>query len=207
MDVLQSYFDRMMALNRQRGMTGNAQYGKGMDAALAEGYFDSYQKNKNASQDLALRQRGLDIQQQGVDISRMNAETNKTTALAGVDNTNRQLELYNKALRKNEAWQWAGAGTQALTLGGSAYLKNKEIELKTPTPALAKPTSTDYAATSFDFTNEYPQVEWTGGPNTQIDYGEYGIPAEYAENEWIGGNEFTSIENLPSFGEWWNFDI
>ena len=66
-NVLQDYFSRMNALNRQRGMTGNMQYGRSLDPSIAEGYFDSYQKNKLQSQTLANQKRGLDIQEKGVD--------------------------------------------------------------------------------------------------------------------------------------------
>jgi hypothetical protein len=66
-NVLQDYFSRMNALNRQRGMTGNMQYGRSLDPSIAEGYFDSYQKNKLQSQALANQKRGLDIQEKGVD--------------------------------------------------------------------------------------------------------------------------------------------
>lgn len=66
-NVLQDYFSRMNALNRQRGMTGNMQYGRSLDPSIAEGYFDSYQKNKFQSQALANQKRGLDIQEKGVD--------------------------------------------------------------------------------------------------------------------------------------------
>ena len=46
-NVLQDYFSRMNALNRQRGMTGNMQYGRSLDPSIAEGYFDSYQKTSS----------------------------------------------------------------------------------------------------------------------------------------------------------------
>ncbi len=67
-NVLQDYFRRMNALNRQRGMTGNMQYGRSLDPSIAEGYFDSYQKNKLQSQALANQKRGLDIQEKGDDL-------------------------------------------------------------------------------------------------------------------------------------------
>lgn len=60
-NVLQDYFNRVQALNRQRGMTGNMQYGRSLDPSIAEGYFDSYQKNKLQSQQLGMQREALEL--------------------------------------------------------------------------------------------------------------------------------------------------
>ena len=111
MNVLQDYFNRMTALNRQRGMTGNMQYGQGLDAAIAEGYFDSYQKNKQASQTLANQNKQLDIQQQ-------NANTHADYYRAATINNARQLSMQKKAYSQSNALGWGAVGAQALGYAG-----------------------------------------------------------------------------------------
>jgi hypothetical protein len=96
-NLLQDYYDRLTALNRQRGMTGNMQYGRALDASLAEGYFDAAMKNKAQSASLANQRRALDIQQQGMDMS-------------------------NKALTHNMVMGWTGLGANLLGRGAEAYL-------------------------------------------------------------------------------------
>lgn len=107
-NVLQDYFQRMNALNRQRGMTGNMQYGKALDGSLAEGYFDSYQKNKATSQTLANQQKQLAISQQQADTARYSVDS--------------QNALYNKALNQNNLLGWGQLGMQALGAGTKLYL-------------------------------------------------------------------------------------
>jgi hypothetical protein len=109
-NVLQDYFNRMTALNRQRGMTGNMQYGKALDSSLAEGYFDSYQKNKAQSQSLANQKAGLALQRNN-------------------------LNMQNRALTQSTMLGWAGLGMKGLGMAADYYLardKNKAIE--TPVP-------------------------------------------------------------------------
>ena len=65
-DLLGDYYKKIQTMNVQRGMTGNAAYNKDMDAQLAEGYFDSVEKNKFQQQQLENQKTGLAIQQQGV---------------------------------------------------------------------------------------------------------------------------------------------
>lgn len=116
-NVLQDYFNRMTALNRQRGMTGNMQYGKALDSSLAEGYFDSYNKNKMQSQSLANQKRSLDLQA-------MNSVMN--------------YGLQNKAMSQSNLLGWGSTGAQLLTTAGTLlydnYQKNqqqKAIDAKT----------------------------------------------------------------------------
>lgn len=101
-NVLQDYFDRMTALNRQRGMTGNMQYGKALDSSLAEGYFDSYEKNKAASEARANQKQQLAIMQQ-------NADTNRY-----------QVDAYKSAQKNSNMWQGLGMGLNALAIGAKA---------------------------------------------------------------------------------------
>ena len=136
-NVLQDYFDRLTAVNRQRGMTGNMQYGRGMDASLAEGYFDAYNKNKNTSQDLALRKEALDANtayQQG--------------SLANQAETNTwQRDVYNKALGQQNTWQAIGAVGQLAGIGAGAYFKQQALDgTKT---AIDKPYATDTSGVKY----------------------------------------------------------
>jgi hypothetical protein len=76
-NTLQDYFSRLTAVNRQRGMTGNMQYNKTLDPAISEGYFDSYFKNKQASQAQANASRGLDISEKGLNATIANQDWNR----------------------------------------------------------------------------------------------------------------------------------
>ena len=107
-NVLQDYFSRMNALNRQRGMTGNMQYGRSLDPSIAEGYFDSYQKNKLQSQTLANQSRGLDIQEKGVNADVSYKEWSKgfqeEELAAQIDYNNRMLGLRGQELANANAY-------------------------------------------------------------------------------------------------------
>lgn len=111
-NVLQDYFQRMNALNRQRGMTGNMQYAKALDGSIAEGYFDSYQKNKAQSQSLANQQKQLAISQQQADTARYSVDS--------------QNALYSKALNQNNLLGWGGLAAQALGTGVKLYLGQEQ---------------------------------------------------------------------------------
>jgi hypothetical protein len=112
-DLLQDYFNRITALNRQRGMTGNMQYGRALDASLAEGYFDAAMKNKSNSQAMANQRRALDIQQQGMDVA-------------------------NRALDYNQIMGWAGLGANLAGRGAELYLGRQP---KTDTEVKNTPTN------------------------------------------------------------------
>jgi len=107
-NVLQDYFNRMTSLNRQRGMTGNMQYGKALDGAIAEGYFDSYAKNKAQSQSLANQKAALGIQ-------RLNANSNMLY-------NQRNLDMTEKAINNNNMLGWGQLATTALGAGTKLYL-------------------------------------------------------------------------------------
>lgn len=115
-NVLQDYFDRMTALNRQRGMTGNMQYGKALDSSLAEGYFDSYEKNKAASEARANQKQQLAIMQQ-------NADTNRY-----------QVDAYKSAQQNSNMWQGLGMGLNALAIGAKAYSDYSAMNRALPMP-------------------------------------------------------------------------
>jgi hypothetical protein len=106
-NVLQDYYNRMTALNRQRGMTGNMQYGRALDASIAEGYFDSYEKNKNQSRQLAIMQQ--------------NADTAKYSAEQNAKYNQQMMDFRNKAYRTDMMFQGLGMGLTALGTGFKAY--------------------------------------------------------------------------------------
>jgi len=160
-NVLQDYFDRLTAVNRQRGMTGNMQYGQKMDASLAEGYFDSYQKNKKDSQDLALRQQALDdnrVYQQGTLANQ--TRSIDATSLAQQN----QTEMYKQALGNKQTWDTVSAIGQLGALGGGAYFRNREANrlegLNTPKEA---------PVVNFEGT-PVPALGWAGTGETQYNF-------------------------------------
>ena len=122
-NVLQDYFDRMTALNRQRGMTGNMQYGKAIDSSLAEGYFDSYEKNKGDSENRANQKAQLAIMQQNADTSRM-----------GLDVQRYQVDAYKDAQKNSNMWQGLGMGLNAVAVAGKAYGDYKSYNKALPMP-------------------------------------------------------------------------
>lgn len=122
-NVLQDYFDRMTALNRQRGMTGNMQYGKALDSSLAEGYFDSYEKNKAASEARANQKQQLAIMQQNADTSRM-----------GLDVQRSQIDAYKSAQKNSNMWQGLGMGLNALAISAKAYSDYSAMNRALPMP-------------------------------------------------------------------------
>lgn len=154
--VIQDYFGRLSALNRQRGMTGNASVGKGtIDTALAEGYMDAAYKNRAASQNYEINKQSADTQkfaaentakyQTGV-LANQSAENlansqYRMAALQRQQEANQLNALYNmqnlgfqKEKYAND--QMLGLGTlgmQALGYGLQAY-KNYQ-----PAPAVAAP--------------------------------------------------------------------
>jgi len=125
-NVLQDYFDRMTALNRQRGMTGNMQYGKALDSSLAEGYFDSYEKNKAASETRANQKAQLGIMQQNADTSR-----------AGLDVQRYQVDAYNDAQKNSNMWQGLGMGLNAAAVGLKAIGDYRALNQGAPMPTTA----------------------------------------------------------------------
>lgn len=123
-ELLQDYFNRMTALNRQRGMTGNMQYGRALDSSIAEGYFDSAQKNKAQSQSLANQKRALDMQQQNQDMT-------------------------NKALNHNMLMGWANLGAQAVGAGTKLYLGRNPKDKRTTGMTQPQALSADYSQSDF----------------------------------------------------------
>jgi hypothetical protein len=123
-NVLQDYFNRQRALNQQRGMTGNMQYGRSLDPAIAEGYFDSYQKNKLQSQTIANQKEGLDIQRFGAQTQRMGVEADigykdwskgfqEKGLAAQIDYNNRMLGFKGEELAMQNAWNMARIGIES----------------------------------------------------------------------------------------------
>ena len=54
-DLLNDYYKKLQTINQQRSMTGNQSFNQGIDASLAEGYFDAQQKNRQAQEQLDLQ--------------------------------------------------------------------------------------------------------------------------------------------------------
>lgn len=221
--VIQDYFGRLSALNRQRGMTGNMQVGKGtIDAALAEGYMDSAYKNQANSRNYEVSKQNADTQkfsaentakyQAGI-LANQSAENlansqYRMAALQRQSEANNMNALYNmqqlgfqKEKYAND--QMLGLGTlgmQALGYGLSA-LKNR-------TPAAVQPPT----EVGFNYQPEivtsptYYEPSYTPA----IDYGSYQPvsyePMEISTDAWGGGGgdsswNFGSLWN--SFLSWW----
>jgi hypothetical protein len=106
-------------------MTGNMQYGQGLDAAIAEGYFDSYQKNKATSQRLANQTRALDIQEK-------NATTQANYYQTLAYNQAKERSMMNKAISRSNALGWASAAIQPLTAVGKIAIDKWQPGTKTP---------------------------------------------------------------------------
>ena len=157
-NVLQDYFDRMTALNRQRGMTGNMQYGKAIDSSLAEGYFDSYEKNKGASENRANQKAQLAIMQQNANTSRYQVDTMKD-------------------IQKNQnMWQGLGMGLNAVAVGAKAYgdIRSQNKGLPMPEKAITyNPTPAEWDA------NQWSAKQIEGGANgVQFDFSQLVEPMD-----------------------------
>ena len=139
-NVLQDYFSRMNALNRQRGMTGNMQYGRSLDPSIAEGYFDSYQKNKLQSQTLANQSRGLDIQEKGVDADISYKEWLKgfqeEELAAKIDYENRMLGLRGEELANANAYQMGMLALGQQEAADRAWYNKESIGIQRENTAL-----------------------------------------------------------------------
>ena len=158
-NVLQDYYDRMTALNRQRGMTGNMQYGRALDASIAEGYFDSYEKNKNQSRQLAIMQQ--------------NADTAKYAAEQNSKYQQRSLDFQNKALRDQQMWQVIGTGLYGIGTLAKAYndytANNRALPMP-PTPQTYNNSNAEWIA------NQWSANQLNAGASgMQIDFSQ---PAE-----------------------------
>ena len=157
-NVLQDYFDRLTAVNRQRGMTGNMQYGQKMDASLAEGYFDSYQKNKKDSQDLALRQQALDDQR----VYQQGSLANQTRSIDATSLAQQnQTDMYKQALGNQNTWQAITALGQVGAAGAGLYQKQQEQNrLNPPTQPSQTYTPWKYDTNSWQGTNTFNNTEY-----------------------------------------------
>lgn len=206
--VIQDYFGRLSALNRQRGMTGNASVGKGtIDTALAEGYMDAAYKNRAASQNYEINKQSADTQKfsaentaayqkgmLGITAAENTAnQTYRMAALQRQQEANQLNALYNmqnlgfqKEKYAND--QMLGLGTlgmQALGYGLQAY-KNYQ-----PTPTVA-PAETGFAMPEVVSAPSVPSYE------PAINYGAYQPeyqPVETSTESWGGGSswDFGSV--------------
>jgi hypothetical protein len=122
---LQAFFDTLAAVEGQRNVTGNRQYRKRIDETAAAGYFDAALKNKQTSQDLALRQRVADA---NIDYQKGSLDVARQTAATAAANSEWQKDTYNKSLNSQNLWQGIGAGSSLLGLGVGALYKNQENE-------------------------------------------------------------------------------
>lgn len=213
-NVIQDYFGRLSALNRQRGMTGNASVGKGtIDSALAEGYMDAAYKNQAAS-------RTYEVAKQSADTAKYAAENAaayqtgslalkekelgytkdyQTAALANSANATNLAAYYNMAnlqntkdiYATNQALGLGTLGMQALGYGLSAY-KNR-----TTTPAVT-PDSTGFEApemvTGAEIPYYEPAINYNASAYQPVDY----TPADTSTDVW------GTVNNSFDFGSAWN---
>jgi len=207
--VIQDYFGRLSALNRQRGMTGNASVGKGtIDTALAEGYMDAAYKNRAASQNYEINKQSADTQKfsaentaayqkgmLGITAAENTAnQTYRMAALQKQQEANQLNALYNmqnlgfqKEKYAND--QMLGLGTlgmQALGYGLQAY-KNYQ-----PAPAVAAPVG--FTAPEVVSAPSVPSYE--PAVNNAYQPIEY-QPVETSTESWGGGSSWD-------FGSAWN---
>lgn len=169
-NVLQDYYDRMTALNRQRGMTGNMQYGRALDASIAEGYFDSYEKNKNQSRQLAIMQQ--------------NADTAKYSAEQSALYNQKNLDYQNQALRESRLWQGLGMGLNAIGTGVKIWndvqarqentaFNNRFLDSITPKAIETPYYGTQYGGQYHTPMTGYNQSNYSGQEQfTPMDFGE-----------------------------------
>jgi hypothetical protein len=209
--VIQDYFGRLSALNRQRGMTGNASVGKGtIDSALAEGYMDAAYKNQAASKTYELAKENAATSKFSAESTAAyqkgslglketelaNTKAYQTAALANQANATNLSAYYNMATLQNQKDIYAnnqalGLGTlgmQALGYGLQAY-KNYQ-----PTPTVA-PAETGFAMPEVVSAPSVPSYE------PAINYGAYQPieyqPVETSTESWGGGSSWD-------FGSAWN---
>ena len=186
-NVLQDYYNRMTALNRQRGMTGNMQYGRALDASIAEGYFDSYEKNKNASRQLAIMQQ--------------NADTAKYAAEQNSKYNQRSLDFQNKALRDQQMWQGIGTGLYGIGTLAKAYNDFTANNRALPMPTT--PIGSDPMANAL---SNSATVGWNDQPYGSTQYTQY-VP-DYSpttlnvgnlDGQYFQAQDFN--DNIVVFGE------
>jgi hypothetical protein len=163
-NVLQDYFKRMTALNRQRGMTGNMQYGKALDSSIAEGYFDSYEKNKAASDSRANQKAQLAVMQQGADTAAAAQKSNAAYQVGSLAHQSTQNDAYSKALTQSNALGWGSLATTAAGVGTKLYLgrEPQPTQQNQPVPAIPKALTDDYTTYDImDFSTNYGLPEGT----------------------------------------------
>ena len=209
-NVLQDYFNRMTALNRQRGMTGNMQYGKALDSSIAEGYFDSYEKNKAASDTRANQKAQLAVMQQGADTAAAAQKSNAAYQAGILAHHSTQNDAYSKALTQSNALGWGSLATTALGAGTKLYL-GREPQPKIETPSSWNTDVNVGEQNYVDLTNLFQQPALVSSSNTMangyalndsaptMDFsGQYNVSADQTFNNAVADDS----SYLDWFGDW-----
>jgi hypothetical protein len=133
-------------------MTGNMQYGKALDSSLAEGYFESYEKNKATNQSLANQKAQLAISQQSADTAAAAQKSNAAYQMGSLANQNSSNDVYSKALKQNNILGWGSLAAQGLGAATKLYLGRDTTNTPETPQALTNdntPRYTPISATEF----------------------------------------------------------
>lgn len=171
-DILQEYFNNMAAINRQRGMTGNTQYGKGYDASLAQGYFEALDKTQAEKDRLALQRDQLNFQK---------------------SQAQWQHDYLNKNMNQQNVWNAVSSGVNLLGTAALTYAKMNN-QNKTGLTSMQSPQ------TVWDTNNQFKDYDYSGN-EAELDYYGYGedipeIDYNSAEmSDWSSFIDFNFLKN------------
>ena len=160
-DLLNDYYKKLQTLNQQRSMTGNQSYNQGIDASLAEGYFNTQEKNKQAEQQYDLQKQQLALQQQGQAWNQdfatkqlANQQSSQTTNLFGqAIGAGANLMMMNKYINNMGSGSGMNA-TQAYNQGGYGQGTPWKPMADTEKSQYVNPVSTN-APNALDTANDF----------------------------------------------------
>jgi hypothetical protein len=179
MSVFQDAMDAISGRKRQAALTGNEKAGVRQEEALYNAYFDTMQKRSQYSQDLALRNRGLDIQQQ--------------SANTAASQSDWQKDVYNKALGQQNLWQGIGAGAQALGLGLGAWQKQQALNKANPLTTPIEQPNQYNATTLRDYSYLSPKAQYLQENAIGTTNDPYGLTGENAPT-----NTYAPRADIPA---------
>lgn len=167
-DILQEYFNNMAAINRQRGMTGNTQYGKGYDSSLAQGYFEALDKKQAEKDRIALAKENLNFQK---------------------SQANWQQNYLNKQQNQQNVWNAVSSGVNLL---GTAALSYAKMNKGTPTTTSTTPQTvwdTESQFKNYDYSGREAELDYYG-------YGEDILEIDYNSPEMSDWSSFVDLNFL-----------
>ena len=180
---MQTYLEGIQKLNQQRGMTGNQAFNKGMDASLAEGYFDSEYKNRRSQEQLQLQKDTLAMQQQG-------QAFNQATSM---QNRQDQKEAQTNQLIGSAIGGVANLGMQAYGMRQRGDLMDRMYPQQVTQPNdITQPEYTGMGSINYDpqSTANNGFMDMSGQPQTEV---------STLDNAW------QNIKDIFTMPEWMNF--